>query len=145
MSSMLLPMQGFYTIEFQGIEGWGAGVVTLANGKVFGGDSGYLYSGTYTQSANTMNARVHVKQYVAGIQNVMGRSEFDLQLDGITNAGRMTVTGTIPGTPLRLHGILTNRAISDNTRLNRQCIGVEPLPMVAARWVCDHLRKEPRP
>jgi T3SS negative regulator,GrlR len=95
--------------RIQGVEGWGAGVVTLANGKVFGGDSGYLYSGTYTQSANTMNARVHVKQYVAGIQNVMGRSEFDLQLDGITNAGRMAVTGTIPGTPLRLHGILTKQ------------------------------------
>lgn len=103
-------MEGFWSIAFQGIQGMGAGVATLVGGQVFGGDSGYLYNGTYTQQENTMKARVHIKQYVAGIANVMGRSEFDLELSGTLNGNKITATGTIPGTSLQLHSILTKQS-----------------------------------
>jgi len=102
-------MEGFWTIQFTGIQGWGAGVVTLVGGRVFGGDSGYLYEGTYTQQANTLHARVHVRPLAAGVPNVMGLSEFDLEMTGTLSGSAIPVTGSIPGTPLRLSGTLTKR------------------------------------
>jgi len=87
----------------------GAGVVTFVNGRVFGGDSGYMYVGTYTRQGNTVTANVHVKPHVPGSLNVMGRSEFDLQLSGMVNGDAANLTGTIPGTPLKLQGTLTKQ------------------------------------
>ena len=88
----------------------GAGVITLIGGQAFGGDSGFLYTGTYTQQGNALTARVHVKQYVAGIANVMGRNEFDLELAGTLQGNIITATGRIPGTSLHLNGTLTKQA-----------------------------------
>jgi hypothetical protein len=102
-------MEGFWTVQFTGVQGWGAGVITLIGGRVFGGDSGFLYTGSYTEQGNALTARVHVKQYVAGIANVMGRNEFDLELTGTLQGNTLTATGTIPGTPLRLSGTLTKQ------------------------------------
>jgi hypothetical protein len=102
-------MEGFWTVQFTGVQGWGAGVVTFLNGQVFGGDSGYMYIGTYTLQGNTVNAKVHVKQHAAGVANVMGRTEFDLQLSGTLSGNKIAVTGTVPGTPLKLQGTLTKQ------------------------------------
>jgi hypothetical protein len=102
-------MEGFWTVGFQGVQGWGAGVVVLIGGKVFGGDSGYMYTGTYTQRGNTLDARVHVKQYVQGVPNVMGRTEFDLNLTGTLNGSTITATGSIPGAQGQLRGTMTKQ------------------------------------
>jgi len=102
-------MEGFWTVQFTGIQGWGAGVVTLVNGQVLGGDSGFMYIGTYTEKGNTMNAKIHVKQHVAGVWNVMGQSELELDLDGTLNGNVINVTATIPRTPMKLNGTLTKR------------------------------------
>lgn len=102
-------MEGFWTVQFTGVQGWGAGVLTLIGGQVFGGDSGFLYTGTYTQEGNTLTARVHVRQYVPGVANVMGRNQFDLELTGTLQGNTITATGNIPGTPLRLNGTLTKQ------------------------------------
>lgn len=102
-------MEGFWTVQFRGIQGMGAGVVTLINGHLFGGDSGFLYTGTYTQQVNAFAAHVHVRQYVAGVPNVMGRNQFDLELTGTLQGNAISVAGTIPGTELRLNGTLTKQ------------------------------------
>jgi hypothetical protein len=101
-------MEGFWLVQFSGVQGFGAGVLTLVNGQVFGGDSSMLYRGTYSQQGNTLNARVHVIQHtsVPGMQSVMGRGEFDLELSGTLQGERITATGTIPGTPMRLNATL---------------------------------------
>jgi hypothetical protein len=108
-------MEGFWTLEFQGIEGWGTGVVTLIGGRVLGGDEGYLYIGSYTQTGNVLSAHVHVAPFVPGIRNVMGQSEFDLDITGIDMIGAarpktLLVEGRIPGTELIVKGSLTKRA-----------------------------------
>ena len=102
-------MEGFWIVKFTGVQGWGEGVATLIGGQVFGGDSGFLYGGSYTTQNNTLNARVHVKRYAAGTVNVMGRDEFDLELTGVAQGNSISVTGTIPGTQLRLSGSLTKQ------------------------------------
>jgi hypothetical protein len=98
-------MEGFWTVQFTGVQGIGAGVATLIAGQLFGGDSGFLYTGTYQQTGSSMTARVHVKRHAAG-PNVMGRSEFDLELTGTLQGNVIKVTGKIPATQLQLNGTL---------------------------------------
>lgn len=102
-------MEGFWTVQFEGVQGWGAGVVTLIGGQLFGGDNGYLYNGTYTEKGGALNALVHVKAFVPGTPNVMGRSEFDLELGGAMQGSTIKATGAIPGTQLRINATLTKQ------------------------------------
>ena len=102
-------MQGFWTVQFSGVHGWGAGVLTLIGGQVFGGDTSFLYIGTYSEEGNTMKGRVHVKRHAVGMPNVMGRDEFDLELIGTLNGNVMTINARIPGTHLQLSGTLTKQ------------------------------------
>jgi hypothetical protein len=103
-------MQGFWTVRFTGVQGWGTGVITLVGGRVFGGDSGFLYSGTYTDHGSVLRANVHVRPNgMVAIPNVMGRDEFDLELEGTMNGNTIAVAAIIPGTQLRLNGVLTKQ------------------------------------
>jgi hypothetical protein len=99
-------MEGFWTVHFKGVQGLGAGVVTLIGGQLFGGDTGFFFTGTYSQQGDTMTAHVHVKQHVPGMANVMRRSEFDLKLNGTMQGDTISVTGEIPGTSMHLAGRL---------------------------------------
>jgi len=105
-------MVGFWIVQFTGVQGFGWGVLTLINGRVFGGDSMMLYTGSYTQEGTTLRASVHVKAHanVPGIQSVMGRNEFDLELSGTLQGNTITGSGTIPGTQLRLNTTLTKHS-----------------------------------
>src|SRR5258708_7455460 len=84
-------MEGFYLIRFQGVQGFGSGVLTLAGGKAFGGDGDYLWLGTFTETGDTFNARVHISEHTPGLTNVMGQTEFNLELTG-TRQGAFTIT-----------------------------------------------------
>jgi T3SS negative regulator,GrlR len=103
-------MEGFWTVQFTGVQGWGAGVVTLIHGRVFGGDSAFLYTGTYTADSNNLNAKIQVRRFAQGMGNVMGRDQFELELTGTLKGNTITATGSIPGTPLKLTGTLTKQA-----------------------------------
>lgn len=106
-------MDGFWIIKFTGVQGFGAGVLTLTNGKVFGGDSSMLYTGSYTQKDNNLHARVHVRFHttVPGMQSVMGLNDFELELTGTLQGDAITATGTIPGTQLHLNATLTRQTV----------------------------------
>lgn len=105
-------MEGVWTIHFVGVNGFGTGVVTLINGNVLGGDQGYLYIGKYSELNDAFKAQVKVTKYATGVTNVMGLDTFDLEIHGLEMlaAGAPTklhITGTIPGTDLKLSGVLT--------------------------------------
>lgn len=78
-----MAVDGFWIVQFEGIQGGGGGVAVLTKGKVFGGDSGYTYSGTYQTDQATLKASVAVKNFLPGIPNVLGVvGDFDLNLTG---------------------------------------------------------------
>lgn len=56
-----------------------------------------------------MNARVHIRRVVAGFPTVMDLEQFDLELTGRLQGNTLVVTGGIPGTELRLSGIMMKR------------------------------------
>ncbi len=102
-------MEGFWKVEFAGVQGFGAGVLTLIAGQIFGGDTSMLYRGTYAQQGNSFTAQLHVSRHtqVPGMQSVMGANEFELNLNGMQQGNSVTVSGSIPGTQLRLNATLT--------------------------------------
>ena len=63
-------------------------------GKVFGGDSGSPYTGTYVEDANTLKAHVRIHNYMPGVVSVIG-IEGDYDLD---------VTGTVEGDVIKASG-----------------------------------------
>lgn len=93
-------MEGFWTVQFSGVDGFGFGTVTLAGGHIFGGDSGFIYTGTYTAQNGVLKAHVHVRRGAAGAQSVMGRDQFDLELTGALQGNSIAANGSIPGTTL---------------------------------------------
>lgn len=79
-------VEGFWIVQYEGIQGNGGGVVLFLKGRVLGGDSGYIYTGTYTTAGNTLSARVVVRNFIPGVENVLGkRGNFELMLEGIVD------------------------------------------------------------
>ena len=91
-------IDGFWTVKFQGIQGGGGGVAVFTKGKIFGGDGGYTYTGTYEQNNNQIKARVSVQNFLPGVANVMGRQgNFELEFAGAVNGNVANVTASLVG------------------------------------------------
>jgi hypothetical protein len=99
-------MEGFWTVQFKGVQGFGTGVVVYLAGHVFGGDSAVMFTGTYDLQGDAVTIRIHVKQMVPGLMTVMGRTEYDLDLAGTLNGNMLKLAGNIPGTEDRLSATL---------------------------------------
>lgn len=89
-------VDGFWLVQYEGIQGGGGGVVFLTKGKVLGGDSGYAYFGTYKEENGSLRANVKVQNFLPGIPNVLGVvGDFDLELnakiDGAVARGTATL------------------------------------------------------
>jgi hypothetical protein len=77
-----MSVEGFWTVHFEAAGNRGAGVVVLMKGKIFGGDSGATYIGTYSESGDTMTGTVQVQTFEPSVPNVMGLSNYTLNLRG---------------------------------------------------------------
>jgi hypothetical protein len=99
-------MEGFYTVHFVGVQGWGTGVVVYLGGHVFGGDSVAMFTGTYDVKGSDVTVRLHVKQIDPQLMGVMGRKEYDLDLAGTREGDKVNLAGNIPGTDLKLKATL---------------------------------------
>jgi len=99
-------MEGFYTVQFVGVQGWGTGVVVYIAGHVLGGDSAVMFTGTYDVEGDAVKVRLHVKQIAPQLMNVMGLPEFDLDLTGKRDGETVKLAGGIPGTDQRLKATL---------------------------------------
>lgn len=102
-------MEGFYTVQFVGVQGWGTGVAVYIGGHVFGGDSAVMWTGTYDRQGDAVTLKLHVKQIAPGLMNTMGKNEFDLELAGTVEGDKIKIAGNIPGTELRLKATLTKQ------------------------------------
>ncbi len=86
-------MEGFWIVQFEGMEGRGGGVVVLLRGHVYGGDSGLHYTGTYTDEKDQLSADVLVHEFLPGTGNVLGvQGDFRLSMTGKISGE--TVEGT---------------------------------------------------
>jgi|SRR6266550_4451 len=93
-------VDGFWIVQFEGLQGGGGGVAVLTKGQVFGGDSAYTYTGTYQMDQATLKARVAVKNFIPGISNVLGVvGDFELSLTGTVEGAIIKGKAALVGQP----------------------------------------------
>ena len=102
---------GLYKVEFRTPLGFGAGVVTLHDGTVGGGDSGMYYAGTYQIKDSQFSASVAVRRHTAGVPSTLGTDNATLNLSGNISGDRAQLAGTTPNMPnLTFQAVLSRLA-----------------------------------
>jgi hypothetical protein len=90
--------EGLWIVQFEGLQGEGAGVVVLVNGRALGGDEAFTYDGHYKIDKGQLNAKVVVSNFRPGFGSVMGISgDHELEIsaplgDGVIQ-GAMNLVG----------------------------------------------------
>lgn len=76
-------IQGIYTVTFQSNQhDSGAGIVVFKDGKINGGDHGYVYTGQLIGEENNLEAELTIQQWNKSVPSVFGElGEFTLELD----------------------------------------------------------------
>ena len=76
-------VEGFWIVQFEGVQGNGGGVVFFIKGRVFGGDSGFVYTGTYQTDDKSISARVQVRNFLPEVLSVFGiPGDYELKVNG---------------------------------------------------------------
>jgi T3SS negative regulator,GrlR len=92
-------VDGFWTIQYEA-EGYrGAGVVMLLNGKLYGGDSGFTYLGSYSETGDSVTAEIKVRNFESEVRGLMGLSDYTLSLQGRSFGDVITGNATTPSSP----------------------------------------------
>ena len=76
---------GIYHVKFSPVAStmFGEGLAVFRDGKVNGGDPGYLYQGSYEIDDTRITAKLHVKRWNPAWASVFGNlTEYDLALKG---------------------------------------------------------------
>jgi T3SS negative regulator,GrlR len=82
------------------------GVILFTQGKVFGGDSGFSWVGTYSVNDGLLKARVHVHNFDPEIKSVLGvDGDYDMHFSGTLNGTLITGTAMIANQPQHSLGI----------------------------------------
>lgn len=86
-------VEGFWIVQFEGVQGNGGGVVFFTKGRIYGGDSGFVYTGTYQTDEKTITGRVKVRNFLPEIQSSFGvPGDYELNLKG--NVVGKTIQGS---------------------------------------------------
>jgi hypothetical protein len=99
---------GKYSVWFKTPIGEGAGVVEFdQNGQLHGGDSTFIYEGSWKQVNGRFQAALSAIRNQAGPPGVFGLDELDITLTGLSYDGGTSVSCTgfakqSPGLPLEL-------------------------------------------
>jgi len=128
---------GKYVVWFKTALGQGTGVVTLANGRITGGDTVIAYSGSCEQDGDRFTAVVRTRRYCVGQPSVFGVDEVELKLEG-RSAGQMVVCkGTADQAPGLIFEatLIRSRDQTQANKDNRKAPAFHPtkLPKLRAR------------
>lgn len=92
---------GLYVVIFQSYASEGAGIVTVKDGAVNGGDYGYAYQGHIKhQDSNNATATIEVTRFNDSVESVFGPAiNFKLLLQGTTEHESFSLKGNVEGQP----------------------------------------------
>lgn len=89
-------IEGFWIVQYEGMKGNGGGVVMFIKGKVFGGDAGYTYIGSYQTQGDLVKAHVTVRNFLPDVPSVLGvLGDFELTIQAKLEGDIMKGTGSL--------------------------------------------------
>lgn len=106
-------IEAMYGVEFVSNEkSGGFGVLILETGRIFGGDSSFVYTGSYRVESGRVYATIHVVNDRMVLESIFeGKNEFDLTLEGVLEHDQFVMKGTMKEYPDReIIAQLTRRA-----------------------------------
>lgn len=105
-------MEGFWILQVQGPQGSTGGVAVFVNGKIFGGDNGFLYMGTYMMQGGIAKARIIVQNFDSAVPNIMGLTgNYEMHISATITGDKGVGTAMVANQPQRTVGIqLTKKA-----------------------------------
>lgn len=105
-------IEAMYGVEFVSNEMAGYGVAVLETGRIFGGDSSFVYVGSYEVTNGIVTVQVKCTNDRDLLPSVFGElKEFNLSLQGTINDKEFILQGHMVENPSQSIGIkLTRRA-----------------------------------
>lgn len=105
-------LDGFWILQIETPQLTSGGVCVFIQGKIFGGDSGFTWVGTYSGDDRIIKARVHVHNFDPAIQSVLGvTGDYDMHFSGNVKGDEIVGTALLANQPQHSLGVrLTKRA-----------------------------------
>jgi hypothetical protein len=99
-------VDGFWILQIPRPDGASGGVVVFVNGKMFGGDSGFSWVGTYEQYDGIVKGRVTVHNFDPQFQSLLGiQGDYELHFSAVLEDGVITGTALVANQPQKSLGI----------------------------------------
>jgi hypothetical protein len=98
-------LDALYIVHFTGLSAKGSvagGVAVLEAGRIFGGDSGYYFTGTYSLDEERLRAEVVIKRHTQNPDWPTAWGDFAAEFDARVEAKRSMEGTSLAGTLLRL-------------------------------------------
>jgi T3SS negative regulator,GrlR len=93
-------LDGLWIVRYHGPTGVGGGVVIFTNGKIMGGDSGFVYTGTYEEKSDNLTSRVCAVNFDPNVLSVLGvPGDHDLLIEGKIKGDTINGTGALVAFP----------------------------------------------
>jgi len=107
-------IDGLWTAKIEAGGNSTSGVLVFANGKVLGGDSGFVWTGSFKLSGDSLKVDLHVKNYDPSVPpRLFGATEYDVRIFGTVQNEKIVATGTSPV----YHGVGVNMVLTRRARL----------------------------
>jgi T3SS negative regulator,GrlR len=108
----MMPVDGFWIVQFTGTEVYGSGVVVFSNGKLFGGETGFYYVGTYESDGKVVKARVMIRNFDPTMPSGFGIvGDYEMDVSAMLQDDKIVGTAMIANQPQHSLGIrLTKKA-----------------------------------
>lgn len=101
-----MALDGLWIVQFTGRDILGSGVAVFSNGKVFGGETGFYYVGTYEADGNVVTARVVIRNFDPAIASGFGiAGDYEMDVSAMLQDDKMKGTAMIAGQPQHSLGV----------------------------------------
>jgi hypothetical protein len=90
---------GEYSVWFRTSRGEGTGIIYLANGRISGGDSMFVYGGSYEFDEDQFTATLTTTRYAEGPTTVFGVDEVKARLTGTFKGATAVCSGIAEQAP----------------------------------------------
>jgi hypothetical protein len=93
-------VEGFWILRIETSQFTTGGVCIFLKGKIFGGDNGFTWVGTYSGDDRLIKGRVHVHNFDPTVQNVLSiPGDYDMHFSGNVTGDEITGTVMVGGQP----------------------------------------------
>ena len=107
-----MTLEGLWIVKFTAAGISGSGVAVFCNGKVFGGETGFYYIGTYRSEGKLVKAHVGIHNFDATIPSGFGIGDYEMDVSAMwQDETNMNGTAIVTNRPQYSMGLnLTKKA-----------------------------------